>query len=55
MADFHEFLTQADQLLDTARTLDARSKRGGLEFVNTELDLSRTFAEELWPFSRMVL
>ena len=45
MADFREFLTQAHQLLETARSLDARSKRGGLEFVNTELDLSKTFAE----------
>jgi hypothetical protein len=45
MPHFHEFLTQAHQLLETARTLDARSKSGGVEFVNTELDLSRTFAE----------
>ena len=45
MADFDEFVTQAHQLLDTARTLNAKSRSSSLEFVNTELDLSRTFAE----------
>ena len=45
MADFDEFVTQAHQLLDTARMLNADSERNGLEFINTELDLSRAFAE----------
>ena len=45
MADFQEYLTQAHQLLDTARMLNADSERNGFEFVNTELDLSRAFAE----------
>ena len=46
MADFDKFLTQEHQLLATARMLNARSRTSSLEFVNTELDLSRTFAEE---------
>ena len=45
MADFDEFVTQVHQLLDTARTLNAESRSSSLEFVNTELDLSKTFAE----------
>ena len=44
MANFQELLSEAYQLLDTARMLNADSERNGLEFVNTELDLSRTFA-----------
>ncbi len=43
--DFDEFVAQAHQLLDTARTLNADSRSSSLEFVNTELDLSRIFAE----------
>ena len=45
MADFDEFVRQADQLLETAQVLSANSRSSSLEFVNTELDLSRTFAE----------
>jgi hypothetical protein len=36
MAGFHEYLTQAHQLLDTARMLNADSARNDIEFVNTE-------------------
>jgi hypothetical protein len=46
MADFDKFLTQGHQLFATAQMLNARSRTSSLEFVNTELDLSRTFAEE---------
>ena len=45
MPDFNELLTEAYRLLDTARTLSDDSNRNGLDFVNTELDLSITFAE----------
>jgi hypothetical protein len=44
MANFQELLSEAYQLLDTARMLNA-SDRNGLEFVNTQLELSRAFAE----------
>ena len=45
MADFHEYLTQAHQLLDTARRLNADAKTNGLQFLNKELEISRTLAE----------
>jgi hypothetical protein len=45
MADFNELLIQAYRLLDTARMLSDDSKRNGINFVNTELDLSMTLAE----------
>ena len=44
MANFQELLSEAYQLLDTARMLNA-SDRTGLELVNTQLELSRAFAE----------
>ena len=50
MADFDKFVTQANLLLDTARMLNADSRKSSLEFVNTELDLSRTFAEGALAF-----
>ena len=46
MANLNDYLTQAHQLLDTARALNAQANANGLEFINTELDLSRTFAEK---------
>ena len=45
MPDFNELLREAHELLDTARMLNDDSKRNGVSFVNTELDLSITFAE----------
>ena len=45
MPDFNELLIEAHRVLDTARMLNADSNRKGIRFVNTELDLSRTFAE----------
>jgi hypothetical protein len=44
MANFQELLSEAYQLLDTARMLNA-SDKNRLEFVNTQLELSRAFAE----------
>ena len=46
MANFIQYLTEAQKLLDTARRLNDDANANGLEFVNTELDLSRTFAEK---------
>ena len=45
MPDFNELLREAHELLDTARMLNDDSNRNGIDFVNTELDLGRTFAE----------
>ena len=45
MPDFNELLTEAYRVLDTARKLNDESKRNGVDFINTELDLSVTFAE----------
>jgi hypothetical protein len=45
MPDFNELLTATHRLLDTARALSDDSNRNGVDFVNTELDLSITFAE----------
>ena len=46
MPDIHEYVTQAHQLLDTARRRNADAKTNGLQFLNTELEISRTFAEQ---------
>ena len=45
MPDFNELLIEAHRVLDKARMLNEDSKRNGVDFVNTELDLSTTFAE----------
>jgi hypothetical protein len=42
MANFIDYLAEAHQVLDEAR---AESQRTGLEFLTTELSLSRSFAE----------
>ena len=39
---------EATELLDTARMLRADARRNGIAFLNTELDLSKTFAERAW-------
>src|SRR5687768_12053821 len=46
MPDFNELLIEAHRVLDKARMLNDDSNTVGLEFVNTELDLSRTLAEK---------
>ena len=45
MPDFNELLIEAHRVLDKARRLNDDSRRNGVDFVNTELDLSRTFGE----------
>ena len=45
MPDFNELLIEAHRVLDKARRLNDDSRRNGVDFVNTELDLSMTFAE----------
>ena len=40
-----EYLQQAHQLVATARTLRDQANKGGLAFVNTELDMTKEFAE----------
>ena len=45
MANFTEYCTEAHQLLDRARMLNDDANRTGLTFVNTELAVSRAFAE----------
>ena len=45
MPDFNKLLTETHRLLDKARILTDDSKRNGVDFVNTELELSMTFAE----------
>jgi hypothetical protein len=39
---------QAQELLDTARLLRADATSKGVRFLNTELELSKTFAERAW-------
>ena len=45
MSESSELLRQSHQEIETARTLIDDSKRIALQFVNTEIDLCRTFAE----------
>ena len=45
MPDFNELLIEAHRVLDKARMLNDDSKRNGIDFVNTELDLSTKLAE----------
>jgi len=45
MPDFNELLIEAHRVLDKARMLNDDSKRNGVDFVNTELDLSTKLAE----------
>ena len=45
MPDFNELLVEAHRVLDKARMLNDDSRRNGVDFVNTELDLSMTLAE----------
>jgi hypothetical protein len=45
MANFTEYWTEAHQLLDRARMLNDDANMTGLTFVNTELAVSRAFAE----------
>ena len=45
MPDFNELLIEAHRVLDKARMLNDDSKRNGVDFVNTELDVSMTLAE----------
>jgi hypothetical protein len=40
-----EYLQQAHQLVATARTLRDQANKGALAFVNTELDMTKEFAE----------
>ena len=39
---------EATELLDTARMLRADAAKHGVSFLNSELDLSKTFAERAW-------
>jgi hypothetical protein len=39
---------QAQELQDTARLLRRDARSNGVNFLNTELDLSKTFAERAW-------
>ena len=39
---------EAIELLDTARMLRADARKHGVSFLNSELDLSKTFAEHAW-------
>jgi hypothetical protein len=39
---------EATELLDTARMLRADAIKNGVSFLNSELDLSKTFAERAW-------
>ena len=39
---------QATELLDTARMLRADATRRSVSLLNSELDLSKTFAEQAW-------
>ena len=39
---------EATELLDTARMLRADATKNGVSFLNSELDLSKTFAERAW-------
>lgn len=39
---------EATELLDTARMLRADAAKHGVSFLNSELDLSKTFAEQAW-------
>ena len=46
MPDFNELLMEAHRVLDTARRLNADANTNGLQFLNTELEISRRFAEK---------
>jgi hypothetical protein len=39
---------ETTSLLDTARMLRADARRTGIALLNSELDLSKTFAEQAW-------
>ena len=39
---------EAIELLDTARMLRSDAAKHGVSFLNSELDLSKTFAEHAW-------
>jgi TPP-dependent indolepyruvate ferredoxin oxidoreductase alpha subunit len=39
---------EATELLDTARMLRADATKNGFDFLNNELDLSKTFAKRAW-------
>jgi hypothetical protein len=39
---------EAIELLDTARMLRADATKHGVSFLNSELDLSKTFSERAW-------
>lgn len=39
---------EARELLDTARMVRADARKHGVSFLNSELDLSKTFAERAW-------
>ena len=39
---------EATALFDTARMLRADATKNGVSFLNSELDLSKTFAERAW-------
>ena len=45
MIESSELLRQSHQEIETARTLIDDTKRICLQFINTEIDLCRTFAE----------
>ena len=45
MANFTQYWTEAHQVLDKARMLNDDANRTSLRFVNTELAVSRAFAE----------
>ena len=39
---------QAQELLDTARLLRDGANKTGVDFINSELDMSRAFAKRAW-------
>ena len=42
---------EAQELLDTARLLRDDANKTGFDFINSELDMSRTFAKRAWSLS----